>query len=147
MFVSYRRHRFDSSWLAEIIQHSAYSVTYFQNFTSCQSKEFLEETENKNTRMFRPIHRQCAWIECSASSKWCLLLVTLQRTLIKKEIVMNMEKMNIPPSPYRCRVLRPVLSMRNVETNVIATMMAPMPMVANFALSSVNPELANKLVE
>lgn len=34
---------------------------------------------------------------------------------------MNIEKMNMPPKPYRCKVRRPVRSMRGIETNVMAT--------------------------
>lgn len=66
---------------------------------------------------------------------------------MRNEIVMNIEKMNIPPNPYRCSVLRPVLSIRGIDTNVIPTIMAPIPIVANFALSSVKPELEKRLVE
>lgn len=66
---------------------------------------------------------------------------------MRNEIVMNIEKMNMPPNPYRCSVLLPVLSINGIETRVIPTMMAPMPIVANLALSSVRPELVNKLVE
>lgn len=60
---------------------------------------------------------------------------------------MNMEKMNIPPRPYKCNVRLPVLSINGIDTNVIPTIIAPMPIVANLALSSVRPELVNKLVE
>lgn len=58
-----------------------------------------------------------------------------------------MENMNIPPRPYRCRVRRPALSISGMDTRVMPTMMAPMPIVANLALSSDNPELVNRLVE
>ena len=60
---------------------------------------------------------------------------------------MNMEKINIPPRPYKCNVRLPVLSMRKMETSVITTIIDPIPMFANLALSSVKPELMNKLVE
>lgn len=60
---------------------------------------------------------------------------------------MKIEKMNMPPSPYKCNVLRPVLSINGIDTKVITTIIAPIPIVANLALSSVNPELTNKLVE
>lgn len=62
-------------------------------------------------------------------------------------MVMKIEKINMPPNPYKCRVLLPVRSMRGIETKVIPTIMAPIPMVANFELSSDNPELMNRLVE
>lgn len=41
---------------------------------------------------------------------------------IRKEIVMKIEKMNIPPKPYKWRVRRPVLSIKGIETNVITTL-------------------------
>lgn len=75
------------------------------------------------------------------------LLANTIRTFIKNEMVMNIEKMNIPPRPYKCNVLLPVLSMSGIDTRVIPTIIAPIPIVANFALSSDNPELVNKLVE
>lgn len=53
----------------------------------------------------------------------------------------------MPPRPYKCKVRLPVLSISGIDTSVIPTIMAPMPMVANLALSSVKPELVNKLVE
>lgn len=66
---------------------------------------------------------------------------------MRKEIVMNIEKINMPPRPYKCNVRLPVLSIRGMDTNVITTIMEPMPMVANLALSSVKPELVYKFVE
>lgn len=60
---------------------------------------------------------------------------------------MNIEKINMPPRPYKWSVRLPVLSISGMDTNVIQTIMAPMPMVANLALSSVKPELVNKFVE
>lgn len=53
----------------------------------------------------------------------------------------------MPPRPYKCNVRLPVLSIRGMDTNVITTIMEPMPMVANLALSSVKPELVYKFVE
>lgn len=84
---------------------------------------------------------------------------------IKNEIVMNIEKMNIPPKPYKCSVRRPVRSIKGIEARVIKTydtqlcilnnfteiknftIMAPIPIVANLALSSVKPALVNNDVE
>jgi len=66
---------------------------------------------------------------------------------MRNEMVMKMEKINMPPRPYRCSVRRPVRSMSGMDTSVIPTIMAPMPIVANFALSSVSPELINSSVE
>lgn len=60
---------------------------------------------------------------------------------------MKMEKMNMPPRPYRWRVLLPVRSIKGSETNVMPTMMAPIPIVANLADSSVNPDDVNSEVE
>lgn len=60
---------------------------------------------------------------------------------------MNMENMNIPPRPYRSSVLRPVLSINGIDTRVMPVMMAPIPIVANLALSSDRPELVKRLVE
>jgi len=71
----------------------------------------------------------------------------LQLTFMRNEIVINIEKINMPPRPYKCNVRLPVLSMSGIDTSVIRTMMAPMPMVANLALSSVKPELVNRFVE
>ena len=62
-------------------------------------------------------------------------------------MVMKMEKMNIPPRPYKCSVRRPDLSMRGIEISVIITMTSPMPMVAYLACVSVRPVVMNKLVE
>lgn len=45
----------------------------------------------------------------------------IRLALIKNEIVMNIEKMNIPPRPYRCRVRRPVRSISGIEASVITT--------------------------
>lgn len=99
----------------------------------------------------------------------------MELAFIKNEIVMKMENINIPPSPYKCRVLRPVRSINGIEASVITTcnlkphlelshtnrsadmnnvtteigytIIAPIPMVANFAFSSVKPALVNKNVE
>nr|CAD7569664.1 unnamed protein product [Timema californicum] len=57
------------------------------------------------------------------------------------------QDINIPPRPYKWRVLRPVRSMSGIETMVMPTMMAPIPIVANLALSSVRPELMNSPVD
>lgn len=74
-------------------------------------------------------------------------VIKVELTFMRKEIVMNIEKINMPPRPYKCSVRLPVLSISGMDTNVIQTIMAPMPMVANLALSSVKPELVNKFVE
>lgn len=62
-------------------------------------------------------------------------------------MVIKMEKMNMPPSPQRWSVRRPMRSMRGIVTSVMATMMAPMPIVMNLDVSSVSPELINSPVE
>lgn len=72
---------------------------------------------------------------------------TLILALIRKEIVMNTEKMNMPPSPYRCNVRLPIRSMRGIEMMVMATIMAPMPIVMNLAVSCERPALSNRPVE
>lgn len=36
-------------------------------------------------------------------------------------MVMNIENMNIPPKPYKCKVRRPVLSISGIDTSVITT--------------------------
>lgn len=51
------------------------------------------------------------------TSNWTPILA-----FIRKEMVMKMEKMNIPPNPYRCSVRRPVLSISGMETSVITTL-------------------------
>ena len=68
-------------------------------------------------------------------------------TFTKKEIVMKIENMNIPPSPYKCKVLRPLLSIKGIETSVIKTITVPIPMVAYFAFVSLSPVVMNKFVE
>lgn len=68
-------------------------------------------------------------------------------TFTKKEMVIKMEKMNIPPRPYRCRVRRPLLSMSGMETSVISTITVPMPMVAYLAEVSLSPVVMKRLVE
>ena len=60
---------------------------------------------------------------------------------------MKMEKINIPPKPYRCRVRRPDLSMSGIEISVMITMTNPIPMVAYLACVSVNPVVMNRFVE
>lgn len=40
---------------------------------------------------------------------------------IKNEIVMNIENMNIPPKPYKCKVRLPVRSINGMEARVIRT--------------------------
>lgn len=69
------------------------------------------------------------------------------QTFIKNEIVMKMEKMNMPPRPYKCNVRLPIRSMSGIEINVIITIIQPIPIVANLALSRVNPDISNKFVE
>lgn len=92
---------------------------------------------------------------------------------IKNEIVMKMENMNIPPNPYKCNVRLPVRSINGIDAKVITTygwdkknylywmrvlgrknelenvrtIIAPIPIVANLAFSSVRPALVNKNVE
>lgn len=80
------------------------------------------------------------------------MLVTRQKysvvpTFMRNEMVIKIEKMNMPPSPYKCRVLLPIRSIKGMITNVIATIIAPIPIVMNLDVSSVNPELINKPVE
>lgn len=84
-----------------------------------------------------------------------------------------MENMNIPPKPYKCNVRLPVRSINGMEARVIRTLInerriiqmslrililsfvkknqltiiAPIPIVANLALSSVKPALVNSDVE
>lgn len=82
-----------------------------------------------------------------AGSKASLRVRRTAFTLIRNDIVMKMEKMNMPPSPYRCSVLRPVRSIKGKETSVMPTMMAPIPIVANLADSSVRPDDVNSDVE
>ena len=68
-------------------------------------------------------------------------------TFTKKEIVMKIENINIPPRPYKCKVRLPLLSMRGIETNVIRTITVPIPIVAYFAFVSLSPVVINKFVE
>ena len=68
-------------------------------------------------------------------------------TFTRNEIVMKIEKMNMPPKPYKCRDLRPLRSIKGIEIRVIMTMTTPMPIVANFACVSVKPVVMNRLVE
>ena len=68
-------------------------------------------------------------------------------TFTRNEIVMNIEKMNIPPSPYRCKDLLPLLSINGIEIRVMITMTTPIPMVANLACVSVKPVVMNRFVE
>lgn len=75
------------------------------------------------------------------------MLHVLDLTFMRNEMVMKIENINMPPRPYRCNVRRPVLSINGIDINVMATIIAPIPIVANLALSSVRSELVNKLVE
>ena len=68
-------------------------------------------------------------------------------TLTRKEIVMKIENMNMPPRPYRCRVRLPLRSIRGIEMSVISTITVPIPIVAYLALVSLSPVVMNKLVE
>ena len=63
------------------------------------------------------------------------------------EIVINIEKINMPPNPYKCNVLRPLRSINGIEIRVIITMTTPIPIVANLAAVSVRPVVINKFVE
>lgn len=60
---------------------------------------------------------------------------------------MNIENINIPPRPYRCNVLRPVLSINGMVTSVIFTIITPIPIVTNLATFSAKPAVMNRLVE
>ena len=60
---------------------------------------------------------------------------------------MKMEKMNMPPRPYRCKVLRPDRSIKGMEISVMTTITKPMPMVAYLADVSDNPVVMKRLVE
>lgn len=57
-------------------------------------------------------------------------------TLIKKLIVINMEKINMPPRPPKCRDLLPFRSINGIDTKVMATITAPTPKVAYLERSS-----------
>lgn len=54
-------------------------------------------------------------------------------TLTKKDMVINMEKINIPPRPYKCNVRLPLLSIKGIDIKVIITITIPIPIVAYFA--------------
>ena len=60
---------------------------------------------------------------------------------------MNIEKINMPPKPYKCNDLRPLRSINGIEIRVMMTMTTPIPIVANLALVSVKPVVMNKFVE
>lgn len=62
-------------------------------------------------------------------------------------MVMKMEKVNIPPRPYRCSVRLPDLSIRGIEMSVMMTITQPIPIVANFALDSLKPVMMKRFVE
>ena len=62
-------------------------------------------------------------------------------------MVMKIEKMNMPPKPYKCRVLLPERSIKGMEIRVIITITNPMPMVAYLALVSDSPVVLNRFVE
>ena len=68
-------------------------------------------------------------------------------TFTRKEIVMNIENMNMPPNPYKCKDLRPLRSINGIEMSVIITMTTPIPIVAYFACFSDKPVVMNKFVE
>lgn len=68
-------------------------------------------------------------------------------TFTKKEMVMKMEKMNMPPKPYKCKVLLPERSISGMEIRVMITITNPIPMVAYFALVSDSPVVLNRFVE
>ena len=54
-------------------------------------------------------------------------------TFTRKEMVMKIEKINMPPNPYKCNDLRPLRSIKGIEIRVIMTMTTPIPIVANLA--------------
>ena len=68
-------------------------------------------------------------------------------TFTRKEIVMNIEKINMPPNQYKCNDLRPLRSINGIEIRVIMTITTPIPIVANLAEVSVRPVVINKFVE
>lgn len=73
--------------------------------------------------------------------------LSLQQTLIRKEMVMKIEKINIPPSPYSNKVRLPIRSINGMEIKVMITIIQPIPMVANLALSGVKPAVSKRFVE
>ena len=52
---------------------------------------------------------------------------------------MNIENMNMPPNPYKCKDLRPLRSINGIEMSVMITMTTPIPIVAYFACFSDKP--------
>lgn len=62
-------------------------------------------------------------------------------------MVMKIEKTNIPPSPYKWSVRRPLLSINGIEIKVMMTITDPIPMVAYLASVSDKPVVMNKFVE
>lgn len=64
-----------------------------------------------------------------------------------KTIVRNKVSMAMPPKPIRRRVLRPARSTRTREMRVMRTLIAPMPIVAKVALSSLSPDCSKMFVE
>ena len=73
-------------------------------------------------------------------------LINLQ-TFTRKEMVMNIEKINMPPNPYKCKDLRPLRSINGIEIRVIITITTPIPMVANLACFSDSPVVMKRFVE
>lgn len=84
---------------------------------------------------------------CFYFNSFCIKILFTLFTLTKNEIVMKIEKINIPPSPYRWRVRLPDLSINGIEIKVIITITIPMPIVAYLAPVSDKPVVVNKLVE
>ena len=62
---------------------------------------------------------RCKWAKHSLNRMLAQLICLL--ALIKNEIVMNIENMNMPPKPYSWSVRRPVRSINGIETSVIST--------------------------
>ena len=61
--------------------------------------------------------------------------------------MIRMLKKNIPPSPVKCKLRLPILSIKGIVMSVMVTMMAPIPLVACAAVSSEIPALVNNLKE
>jgi len=66
---------------------------------------------------------------------------------MRREMVMKIENMNIPPRPYKWSVLLPARSINIMETSVIPTIMAPIPIDANLAWPIESPAHEKSVVE
>ena len=115
--------------------------------TGSGSKHNNVEDDQNNAKVWEPrCHVLCKKFEM-IKIKLDRRLLQFRDTLRQRQMVRRITSTHIPAKPISWRVLRPAFSIKMRETMVISTFMPPIPSVAYWEVSEVNPAERKMSVE